>query len=101
MWVTKFSCQSFTDSDKVYVVSVDDNGKWGCSCPAWKFSRHRDNNGKRVDCQHIIQVKEVEGWKTGDVGTILRLKAKAVESYRIRGKSDQEITRRLARNATL
>jgi len=33
-----------------YVVAMDNGGKFGCSCPVWKF--------KRVECKHILQIKE-------------------------------------------
>lgn len=35
---------------KKWVVSIDDNGDYGCSCPAWKF--------RRQECKHIKAVKD-------------------------------------------
>jgi len=36
----------------VYIVAIDQNGKWACSCPAWKFHR-----APKVDCKHINATK--------------------------------------------
>lgn len=33
----------------VYTVAIDENGEYGCSCPAWKF--------RRQECRHIKEVK--------------------------------------------
>lgn len=46
-WVTKTNVKSETE-DKEWVVSVDRNGGWACSCPHWKF--------RRVACKHILNV---------------------------------------------
>ena len=37
---------------KGYVITEYDDGSWACSCPAWKFHR-----GERVDCKHILEIK--------------------------------------------
>ena len=33
-----------------YVVAIDEDGNYDCSCPVWKF--------KRKECHHIIKVKQ-------------------------------------------
>lgn len=33
-----------------YVVAMDRNGDFGCSCPKWKF--------KREECDHIAVIRE-------------------------------------------
>lgn len=56
-WVDRWYVNSHS-SDKVYTVSIAEDGEtWGCSCPAWKFQRHRIRDGI---CKHIREVKE--GW---------------------------------------
>ena len=47
-WIKKWKVKS-ENSNRVYVVSLSDKGKWGCSCPAWIFNR--------IECKHIIRVK--------------------------------------------
>ena len=39
-------------SSAEYVVAKYDDGSWACSCPAWKFHK-----GERVDCKHILEIK--------------------------------------------
>lgn len=49
-WTKKWEVAS-SSSDRVYVVSSDDDGtEWGCSCPAWKF--------QRKTCRHIKEIQE-------------------------------------------
>ena len=50
-WVRKFEVESHS-SDKKYIVSLGDDGSFGCSCPAWIFSK-----GGRKDCKHIDEVR--------------------------------------------
>lgn len=40
-----------------YIVAVSEEGRWGCSCPAWRFKR-ADAGGRRPDCKHILAVQE-------------------------------------------
>jgi hypothetical protein len=57
-WVERWRVRSHTNSDKEYVVSLADDGEtWGCSCPAWKFQRHRIRDGI---CKHIRQIQHIE-----------------------------------------
>jgi len=50
-WIEKWQITS-PDSGKKYIVSKDDNGEFGCSCPAWTFQRKK--------CKHIQRVEFVE-----------------------------------------
>jgi hypothetical protein len=36
--------------DHIWIVSLGDDGSWGCSCPVWRFHR--------VECHHIDSIKE-------------------------------------------
>jgi len=57
IWVERWRVRSHTNSDKEYVVSLADDGEtWGCSCPAWKFQRHRIRDGI---CKHIRQIQHI------------------------------------------
>ena len=38
-WRKRWKVQSFTNPDKEYIVAVDRDNKWGCSCPNWRFRR--------------------------------------------------------------
>lgn len=49
-WIQKFKV--YSRSGHTYVVSIDNNGNWGCSCPAWTRGPHA-----REDCKHIIGVR--------------------------------------------
>ena len=51
-WVQKWAVPS-SSSDKEYVVAVDKDGNYGCSCPVWKF--------RRQECHHIQAVKGGDG----------------------------------------
>ena len=42
-------------SGHTYTVAKTDSGQFGCDCPAWKFQKKID--GKRRDCQHILQLR--------------------------------------------
>jgi hypothetical protein len=92
-WVQKFEAQSFTDNERRYTVSVDDNGKWGCSCKGWIFKYRKQG----LDCQHIIEKKAEVGWRDDDISAIIRLKAQLIDRYQKQGKTEAEITRRLTR----
>ena len=45
-WALKWDIEGNHGS---YVVSMDDNGGFACSCPRWKFFRE--------ECKHIRKVK--------------------------------------------
>lgn len=47
-WVTTY--QLIGSNNEKYTVSIDADGNYGCSCPAWKF--------KKQECKHIIKIKE-------------------------------------------
>lgn len=48
IWVKKWEVKG--SDGKTYVVSVDKNGEFGCSCPVWRF--------KRRECKHIQSIKK-------------------------------------------
>jgi len=48
-WIKKWKVKS-SSGDGYYVVAVDKDGNYGCSCPVWKF--------RRKECHHIIKVKQ-------------------------------------------
>ena len=47
-WIKSWNVPSSMGSS-YYVVSIDRDGNYGCSCPVWKF--------RREECKHIKQVK--------------------------------------------
>lgn len=47
-WVKKWDVGSHSTPGEFYVVSLAEDGSYGCSCPRWKF--------KRVQCGHIEDV---------------------------------------------
>jgi hypothetical protein len=49
-WILKWEVESI--SGRTYIVSEDNDGGWGCSCPAWTRSARA-----REDCKHIKAVK--------------------------------------------
>ncbi len=54
-WIDRWYVKSHTNYDKEYTVSrAEDEETWGCSCPAWKFQRHRIRDGI---CKHIREVQ--------------------------------------------
>ncbi len=55
-WIKKWTVEG--SKGKVWIVSLSDQGVYGCSCPRWKF--------KREECHHIAEVKA--GLKTEDNG---------------------------------
>lgn len=48
-WIRKWKVPSNTDPETEYVVSLGDDGTWGCSCRAWIYRRQR--------CDHIQQMQ--------------------------------------------
>lgn len=47
-WIKKWDVKG--SAGNVYVVSIDDEGNYGCSCPVWKF--------KRKVCKHITYIMD-------------------------------------------
>ena len=45
-WIQKWKVEG--SQGAVWIVAKDDQGRYGCSCPLWKF--------KRVQCHHILKV---------------------------------------------
>lgn len=53
-WIERWMVHSHS-CDKEYTVSCTEGREtWGCSCPAWKFQRHRIRDGI---CKHIREVQ--------------------------------------------
>lgn len=46
-WVRRWEVEG--NSGHTWVVAVDRDGNYGCSCPVWKF--------QRKECHHIAQIK--------------------------------------------
>ena len=49
-WIKRFKVQSSSGNGD-YIVAIDKEGNYGCSCPVWKF--------RRQECHHIKQIKLV------------------------------------------
>lgn len=47
-WLKRWEVEG--SNGHTWVVALDINGNYGCSCPLWKF--------KRIVCHHINQIKE-------------------------------------------
>jgi len=47
-WVKRWEVPK-SSGDGNWIVAIDKDGNYGCSCPVWKF--------KRQECHHIKQVK--------------------------------------------
>lgn len=56
-WVKRWEVEG--SSGNTYVVAIDDDGNYGCSCPVWKF--------RRLECKHILQVKANGGQECGQI----------------------------------
>lgn len=39
-------------------MSLGDDGWFGCSCPAWRFSKKDAAIGRRNDCKHIVALRD-------------------------------------------
>jgi len=50
-WIKKWNVEG--SNGKTWIVSVDKDNEYGCSCPIWKF--------KRQECHHIKQIKNGGG----------------------------------------
>lgn len=51
-WIKRWEIPK-SSSDGHWIVAIDKNGNYGCSCPVWKF--------KRQECHHICLVKNGNG----------------------------------------
>ena len=47
-WIKRWEIEG--SKGNIYIVAKNEEGKYGCSCPAWKF--------RRLECNHIKKVKE-------------------------------------------
>ena len=50
-WVKRWEVEG--SNGNVWIVGLDENGNYGCSCPRWKF--------KREECHHIERIKASGG----------------------------------------
>jgi hypothetical protein len=48
-WKQRWYVQSHSNPGIQYVVAIDVDKVWGCSCPVWKF--------RREECKHIKEIK--------------------------------------------
>ena len=51
-WTRRFKVKS-SSGNGYYIVAIDKEGNYGCSCPVWKF--------RRQECHHIKQIKLLGG----------------------------------------
>jgi len=51
-WIKRFKVKS-SSGNGYYIVAIDKEGNYGCSCPVWKF--------RRQECHHIRQIKLLGG----------------------------------------
>jgi len=51
-WIRRFKVTSSSGNGN-YIVAIDKEGNYGCSCPVWKF--------RRQECHHIKQIKLLGG----------------------------------------
>jgi hypothetical protein len=76
-WIDKWEVPS-SSSNRTYVVSVSDNGEWGCSCPSWKFHRRickhiqhtRVTQDLQLTSREVAGNREVLGIKTYSSGSL-------------------------------
>ena len=54
-WKYRWLLKSLTEDDKYYIVAVDEEGRYGCSCPGWKFNSRLKQEG----CKHIRYLVDV------------------------------------------
>ena len=59
-WIQKWKVPSNT-SDKVYTVSIAEDGTWGCSCPAWKFHRKQCDHIKDTQSKNLCDTLQAIG----------------------------------------
>lgn len=52
-YVEAWDVESLTDCSKRYVVSKRKDGRFACSCPAWKFA-----SAPKPDCKHIRALRD-------------------------------------------
>jgi hypothetical protein len=75
-WVKRWDAPG--SNGKIWRVAVDKDGKYGCSCPRWKF--------KREECHHILAIKQNQGKEiknlTEEERAELKLKAYAEKGFR-------------------
>jgi len=76
-WIKRWEVPK-SSGEGVWIVALDKQGNYGCSCPLWKF--------RREECHHILQVKNNGGEQvknlTEEERAELKLKAYAEKGYR-------------------
>jgi hypothetical protein len=72
-WIERWAVDSDGLSDE-YTVARDREGLFGCTCPAWKFSKAPKKDCKHIDSLRSYLRKPAEpstGKQLGDVKTLL------------------------------
>ena len=76
-WIKRWEVPK-SSGDGNWIVAIDKDGNYGCSCPIWKF--------KRQECHHILEVRQNGGSQieslTPEQRANLKLKAYAEKGYR-------------------
>ena len=76
-WIKRWEVPK-SSGDGVWVVAIDKNDNYGCSCPVWKF--------KREECHHILEIKQNGGQEIKELSEEergnLKLKAYEEKGYR-------------------
>jgi len=57
-FVHQWTVPSETDPSKTYLVSIDDNGNFLCSCPRFKFEKKPIP--LKTPCKHILAVQAMQ-----------------------------------------
>lgn len=76
-WIQKWEVPK-SSGDGNWIVAIDKDGNYGCSCPIWKF--------KRQECHHILEIKQNGGQPIAELTEeqrfSLKQKAYAEQGYR-------------------
>jgi len=76
-WIKRFKVKS-SSGNGYYIVAIDKEGNYGCSCPVWKF--------RRQECHHIRQIKLFGGSEEETIKKPEYVLAKVLEPKLIDGK---------------
>ena len=76
-WIKRFKVQSSSGNGD-YIVGIDKEGNYGCSCPVWKF--------RRQECHHIKQIKLLGGSEVETISKPEYVLAKVFEPKLKEGK---------------
>jgi len=76
-WIKRFKVKS-SSGNGYYIVAIDKEGNYGCSCPVWKF--------RRQECHHIRLIKLFGGSEEETIKKPEYVLAKVLEPKLIDGK---------------